>query len=198
MRSIALRFVKDQFEDYRESTIGGTCARLTAAAFLTQTVKRSDDNKVKLEIWDTAGQERYKSLAPMYYRNAHCAIVVYDITEKDSLENAKSWIRELQRHADSNIIIVLVGNKLDLADTREIPTEEGEKYAEIEGLLFLETSAKTPTNITELFDTIANRLPLERGMGAKRAAPPGAARPADAPVQIGASAQPAQDSACNC
>ncbi|WFD18257.1 GTP-binding protein of the rab/ypt [Malassezia caprae] len=188
--SIALRFVKDQFEDYRESTIG--------AAFLTQTVKRSDDTKVKLEIWDTAGQERYKSLAPMYYRNAHCAIVVYDITEKDSLENAKSWIRELQRHADSNIIIVLVGNKLDLADTREIPTEEGEKYAETEGLLFLETSAKTPTNITELFDTIANRLPLERGMGAKRAAPPGAARPADAPVQIGASAQPAQDSACNC
>lgn len=161
-------------------------------------MKRSDDIKVKLEIWDTAGQERYKSLAPMYYRNAHCAIVVYDMTEKDSLENAKSWIRELQRHADSNIIIFLVGNKLDLADSRVISTEEGKTYADTEGLLFLETSAKTPTNITELFDTIANRLPLDRGMGAKRAAPAGAARPADAPVQIGASAQPAQDSACNC
>ena len=75
--SIALRFVKDQFEDFRESTIG--------AAFLTQTVRRDENTTVKLEIWDTAGQERYKSLAPMYYRNAHCAIVVYDITQELSL-----------------------------------------------------------------------------------------------------------------
>ena len=126
--SIALRFVKDQFEDFRESTIG--------AAFLTQTVRRDENTTVKLEIWDTAGQERYKSLAPMYYRNAHCAIVVYDITQEESLENAKGWIRELQRHADSNIVIALVGNKLDLADTRRaISTDEGKQYADSEGLM---------------------------------------------------------------
>ena len=71
--SLVLRFVKDQFDDYRESTIG--------AAFLTQTVALDENTTVKFEIWDTAGQERYKSLAPMYYRNAHCAVVVYDITQ---------------------------------------------------------------------------------------------------------------------
>ena len=68
-----LRFVKDQFDDYRESTIG--------AAFLTQTIALDENTTVKFEIWDTAGQERYKSLAPMYYRNANCAVVVYDITQ---------------------------------------------------------------------------------------------------------------------
>ena len=177
-------------------------------------MRREDGANVKLEIWyvrphltsrDTAGQERYKSLAPMYYRNAHCAIVVYDISETDSLEKAKSWIRELQRHADTNIIIMLVGNKLDLAeDHRAVSTEDGKAFAEQEGLLFLETSAKTPTNIKELFDTIANKLPLDRGMGAKRpaAAGGGAAttsnRPANAPVQLNATAQPTNEDACTC
>jgi Ras-related protein Rab-5C len=71
--SIVLRFVKDQFDSYRESTIG--------AAFLTQTISLDENTTVKFEIWDTAGQERYKSLAPMYYRNANCAVVVYDITQ---------------------------------------------------------------------------------------------------------------------
>ena len=71
--SLVLRFVKDQFDDYRESTIG--------AAFLTQTISLDENTTVKFEIWDTAGQERYKSLAPMYYRNANCAVIVYDITQ---------------------------------------------------------------------------------------------------------------------
>jgi Ras-related protein Rab-5C len=77
--SLVLRFVKDQFDDYRESTIG--------AAFLTQTITLDDTTTVKFEIWDTAGQERYKSLAPMYYRNANCAVVVYDITQAVSDKN---------------------------------------------------------------------------------------------------------------
>ena len=71
--SLVLRFVKDQFDDYRESTIG--------AAFLTQTISRDEHTTVKFEIWDTAGQERYRALAPMYYRNANCAVVVYDVTQ---------------------------------------------------------------------------------------------------------------------
>ena len=195
--SIALRFVKDQFEEFRESTIG--------AAFLTQTVVRDESTKVKLEIWDTAGQERYKSLAPMYYRNAHCAIVVYDITQPDTLENAKGWIRELRRHADANILITLVGNKLDLDDRREVPTEDGQKYADEEQIAFIETSAKTPTNITELFGSLAKKLPLDRGLGAasKRQgaqAGTGAQRAGTGttPVQLGAgrSTQPSDSCAC--
>merc|ERR1711906_30660 len=84
--SLVLRFVKGQFLDYQESTIG--------AAFLTQTVAVNDAT-VKFEIWDTAGQERYHSLAPMYYRGAAAAIVVYDITNKESFNGAKSWVKEL-------------------------------------------------------------------------------------------------------
>ncbi|PWN26235.1 putative GTP-binding protein ypt5 [Jaminaea rosea] len=166
--SLVLRFVKDQFDDYRESTIG--------AAFLTQTVKLDEQTQVKFEIWDTAGQERYKSLAPMYYRNANCAVVVYDITQPQSLEKAKSWIRELQRQADPNIVIALAGNKADLATTRRaVPREEAERYAEEEKLLFLETSAKDSTNVSELFALIARKLPLESAANAQKRGGGGAA-----------------------
>src|SRR5438876_5387775 len=82
--SLVLRFVKDQFDDYRESTIG--------AAFLTQTISLDENTTVKFEIWDTAGQERYKSLAPMYYRNANCAVVVYDITQAVSLARQQTTL----------------------------------------------------------------------------------------------------------
>ncbi|CAH7682532.1 rab family protein [Phakopsora pachyrhizi] len=151
--SLVLRFVQDDFQDYRESTIG--------AAFLTQTVKLNDSTTIKFEIWDTAGQERYKSLAPMYYRNANCAVVVYDITSSASLEKAKNWIRELQRQADAQIVIALAGNKSDLEERRQVSTEEAQKFAEEENLLFFETSAKDATNVTHIFSAIANKLPLE-------------------------------------
>nr|CAD7198808.1 unnamed protein product [Timema douglasi] len=109
--SLVLRFVKGQFHEYQESTIG--------AAFLTQTVCL-DDTTVKFEIWDTAGQERYHSLAPMYYRGAQAAIVVYDITNQDTFGRAKSWVKELQRQASPNIVIALSGNKADLANKRMV------------------------------------------------------------------------------
>ncbi|KAK8016452.1 mitofilin [Apiospora rasikravindrae] len=156
--SIVLRFVKDQFDSYRESTIG--------AAFLTQTISLDENTTVKFEIWDTAGQERYKSLAPMYYRNANCAVVVYDITQAASLDKAKSWVKELQRQANENIIIALAGNKLDLVteqpDKRAVPAADAEAYANEAGLLFFETSAKTAENVRELFTAIAKKLPLDQ------------------------------------
>ncbi|KAK2461499.1 hypothetical protein APHAL10511_005962 [Amanita phalloides] len=150
--SLVLRFVKDQFDDYRESTIG--------AAFLTQTVTLEDQTAVKFEIWDTAGQERYKSLAPMYYRNANCAVVVYDITQTTSLDKARTWIRELQRQADPSIVIALCGNKLDLAARRQVTQDEAKKYAEEEGLMWMETSAKTGEGVADVFTAIAKKLPL--------------------------------------
>lgn len=151
--SLVNRFAKDQFDDFRESTIG--------AAFLTQTISLDSNTTVKFEIWDTAGQERYKSLAPMYYRNAHCAVVVYDITQSASLTRAKAWVKELQRQANENIVIALAGNKLDLEEDRQVPTEEAQAYAKEAGLLFFETSAKSGANVTELFTAIARKLPIE-------------------------------------
>lgn len=148
--SLVLRFVKREFHEFQESTIG--------AAFLTQTVQ-IDDTTVKFEIWDTAGQERYHSLAPMYYRGAQAALIVYDITSKDSFHKAQNWIRELQRQANANIVIALVGNKLDLASKRMVENSEAKEYAEENNLLFMETSAKTAINVVEVFTAIATRLP---------------------------------------
>ncbi|KAM0793448.1 hypothetical protein ACM66B_000892 [Microbotryomycetes sp. NB124-2] len=103
--SVVLRFCQNDFQANKEPTIG--------AAFLTQRC-RLEDKVIKFEIWDTAGQERFRSLSPMYYRNAQAAVVVYDVTKAASLEQAKTWVKELQRQANPNIVIALAGNKIDL------------------------------------------------------------------------------------
>lgn len=151
--SLVGRFAKDSFDEFRESTIG--------AAFLTQSVRIEPNTTVKFEIWDTAGQERYKSLAPMYYRNANCAVVVFDITQPESLDRAWAWVRELQHQASGNIIIALAGNKLDLVAARRVDTSAARASAEQAGLLYFETSAKTGENVNEMFRAIAERMPID-------------------------------------
>ncbi|KAG8844567.1 hypothetical protein FRB96_002996 [Tulasnella sp. 330] len=111
--SVVLRFVSNEFQANKEPTIG--------AAFLTQKC-RLEDRVLRYEIWDTAGQERFHSLAPMYYRNAQAAVVVYDVTKATSLEKAKSWVKELQRQANPNIVIALAGNKVDLVQAAVAPS----------------------------------------------------------------------------
>ncbi|XP_065007069.1 ras-related protein RHN1-like isoform X3 [Musa acuminata AAA Group] len=120
--SLVLRFVKGQFLEFQESTIG--------AAFFSQMLAVGDAT-VKFEIWDTAGQERYHSLAPMYYRGAAAAIIVYDISSSESFERAKKWVQELQKQANRdatilgnpNMVRALAGNKCDLEDKRKVTTE---------------------------------------------------------------------------
>ncbi|KAK4280874.1 hypothetical protein QN277_012434 [Acacia crassicarpa] len=147
--SLVLRFVKGHFNEYQESTIG--------AAFFTQ-VLSLNEGTLRLDIWDTAGQERYHSLAPMYYRGAAAAIVVYDITNKDSFVRAKKWVQEVQNQGKPGMVMFLVANKVDLADKRAVGNEEAEQYARENGLSFMETSAKTAENVNELFYDIARTL----------------------------------------
>lgn len=157
--SLVLRFVSNDFQENKEPTIG--------AAFLTQKCTIGE-RTIKYEIWDTAGQERFASLAPMYYRNAQAAVVVYDITKPASFIKARHWVKELHEQANRDITIALVGNKLDLVEDdsaedgetlRKVSIEEGQTLADEEGLLFFETSAKTGNNVNEVFVGIGSKIP---------------------------------------
>lgn len=147
--SIVLRFVKGQFVEFQESTIG--------AAFFSQTLAVNDET-VKFEIWDTAGQERYHSLAPMYYRGAAAAVIVYDITNPASFARAKKWVQELQAQGNQNCIMALAGNKADLLEARKVSAEEAQTYAQENGLFFMETSAKTAIKVNDMFYEIAKKV----------------------------------------
>mmetsp|Transcript_21392 Transcript_21392/g.53105 ORF Transcript_21392/g.53105 Transcript_21392/m.53105 type:complete len:235 (-) Transcript_21392:1659-2363(-) len=170
---IVLRFVRGQFDSNSKVTVG--------AAFLSQTVALPDSTTVKFEIWDTAGQERYASLAPLYYRGASAAAVVYDITSPESFQKAIFWVKELQKHASSGIVIALVGNKSDLSGDRAVSREDAAAFAEENGMaLNINTSAKTAENVNELFQEIASRMTNPT---------PGQQLPAQAGAGSGAGAQ---------
>ena len=109
---------------------------------------------VKAQIWDTAGQERYRAITSAYYRGAVGALLVYDITKRQTFDNVQRWLRELRDHADSNIVIMMAGNKSDLNHLRAIPTDDAQSLAEREGLSFLETSALEAYNVEKAFQTI--------------------------------------------
>ncbi|CAG2108371.1 unnamed protein product [Medioppia subpectinata] len=116
------------------------------------------DTAVVLEIWDTAGQERFRSMAPLYYRNAKAALVVFDITSYDTFLALKSWVRELIRQTDNSVIVCIVGNKQDLEAERRVTTSEAEAYALHINAEYFETSALAKTGITEVFSFIANKV----------------------------------------
>ncbi len=140
--NILLRYIHDKFNEEFQSTIG--------VEFGAKNLK-IEDKIYRIQIWDTAGQETFRSITRAYYKNSVCACVVYDITNKNSFQNIKSWLEDCRKQSPKTVFLILIGNKVDLEDRREVTYEEGSIFAEKNGMLFFETSAKTGKNIEELF-----------------------------------------------
>ena len=143
------QFVRNQFNPDSKTTIG--------VEFATKTIQIGG-NTVKAQIWDTAGQERYRAITSAYYKGAIGAMLLYDITSSISFNALNKWLKELRENSDSNIVIMLIGNKCDLTDFRSITEQDGIKYAENEHLLFMETSAQNATNVQEAFTTLISTI----------------------------------------
>jgi len=139
------RFAKGEFSKESKSTIG--------VEFSTRQIEH-DGLTIEAQVWDTAGQERYKAVTSAYYRGALGALIVYDITKRDSFENCEHWLRELRTHADPSIVAMLVGNKCDLRHQQAVDVEDAKDFAEDNNLAFIETSAKDATNVDLAFETI--------------------------------------------
>ncbi|XP_034037523.1 ras-related protein Rab-41 isoform X1 [Thalassophryne amazonica] len=148
--SLITRFMYDSFDNTYQATIG--------IDFLSKTMYL-EDRTVRLQLWDTAGQERFRSLIPSYIRDSTIAVVVYDITNINSFQQTSKWIDDVRTERGSDVIIMLVGNKTDLADKRQITTEGGEQRAKELNVMFIETSAKTGYNVKQLFRRVAAALP---------------------------------------
>ncbi|KAJ7272973.1 ras family-domain-containing protein [Mycena rebaudengoi] len=139
------RFTRNEFNLESKSTIG--------VEFATRSID-VDGKTVKAQIWDTAGQERYRAITSAYYRGAVGALLVYDIAKHATYVNVTRWLKELRDHADSNIVIMLVGNKSDLKHLRAVPTDEAKTFSTENGLSFIETSALDASNVEGAFQTI--------------------------------------------
>ncbi|KAI7882125.1 ras-like GTP-binding protein RYL2 [Mucor mucedo] len=155
--SIVVRYINKTFSPNSTSTIG--------ASFMTKKLT-VDDCKVRLQIWDTAGQERFRAMAPMYYRGAHAALLVYDITSQESFEELTSWIEELKRNMTEDLVIVVVANKLDLAQVRrEVPYDDAQQFITRalgpETLLY-EVSAKEDNGTIEEIFVHIGRILVDR------------------------------------
>lgn len=147
--SLVLRYVENKFNDKHVSTL--------QASFLEKRLNIAGQ-RVNLALWDTAGQERFHALGPIYYRDSHGALLVYDITDEDSFKKVKTWVKELRKMLGEEICLRIVGNKIDMDKERHVSVEEAERYAESVGAKHFHTSAKLNKGIEEVF------LDLSRAM----------------------------------
>lgn len=151
--SIINRFMYESFDTNYQATIG--------IDFLSKTLYL-DDRTVRLQLWDTAGQERFRSLIPNYIRDSSVAVIVFDITNKQTFINCEKWVEDVKNERGNEAVIVLVGNKIDKAEERAVTVEEAEAKAKGFEAVYIETSAKTGDNVKQLFKQIATTLPGDK------------------------------------
>lgn len=147
--SVVLRYVEDKFNEKHITTL--------QASFLNKKLNIAG-KRVNLSIWDTAGQERFHALGPIYYRMSNGAILVYDITDEDSFQKVKNWVKELKKMLGSDICLIIAGNKIDLEKQRTVPIEAAEEYARSVGAKHFNTSAKLNRGIEEMFLDLSQRM----------------------------------------
>jgi small GTP-binding protein len=155
------RFTRNEFNLESKSTIG--------VEFATKSIQ-AEGKTIKAQIWDTAGQERYRAITSAYYRGAVGALLVYDISKHSTFENVERWLKELRDHAESNIVVMLVGNKSDLRHLRAVETDEAMAFAEQHNLAFIETSALDASGVDTAFQRILTeiyRLMSKKNMAAE-------------------------------
>jgi len=146
---LLLQFTDKRFQPVHDLTIGVEFgARMITIG----------NKPIKLQIWDTAGQESFRSITRSYYRGAAGALLVYDITRRETFNHLATWLEDARQHANSNMTIMLIGNKCDLDHRRAVSTEEGAQFAKEHGLVFMETSAKTAQNVEEAFINTAAKI----------------------------------------
>lgn len=161
---VLFRFAEGAFNATFISTIG--------IDFKIRTIEL-DGKRIKLQIWDTAGQERFRTITTAYYRGAMGIMLVYDITNEKSFDNIRNWIRNIEEHASRDVEKMILGNKCDMNDKRQVSKERGEQLAIEHGIKFMETSAKASINVEEAFLTLARdiKAKMDRKMEASSPTP---------------------------
>ena len=147
--NILLRYIYNSFSEEFKTTVG--------VEFGAKNIE-IDKKIYRIQIWDTAGQENFRSIARAYYKNSVCACVVYDISSHSSFENIQSWIDDCTKQTAQSVLLVLIGNKNDLINQREVTYEEGETFAKNHKMMFLEVSAKTGNNVNEIFEESVKKI----------------------------------------
>eukprot|EP01065_Artemidia_motanka_P002523 TRINITY_DN111_c0_g1_i1.p1 TRINITY_DN111_c0_g1~~TRINITY_DN111_c0_g1_i1.p1 ORF type:complete len:206 (+),score=74.98 TRINITY_DN111_c0_g1_i1:70-687(+) len=146
---LLLRFADDTYTESYISTIG--------VDFKIRTIEL-DGKTIKLQIWDTAGQERFRTITSSYYRGAHGIIIVYDVTDRETFSNVKTWLSEIEKYATDSVNKLLVGNKCDLVVKKDVDYNTAKDFADTLGIQFLETSAKNATNVEQAFMTMSAEI----------------------------------------
>ena len=144
--SLILRYVDQIWNDVFVPTIG--------VDFKVKSLE-IENKSIKLQIWDTAGQERFRNVISSYFKGAHGILLIFDITSRDSFKELENWLAEVEKNASTQILKILIGNKYDLEEEREISKDEGEAFAMRNGMQYIETSAKINTNVNEAFEALS-------------------------------------------